>query len=191
MDMGFCKLLNLDFKEKVCGGEAKLHLVRRGARRSAEAFVVEGSKQYIQNFVKNRVREINGNYPSKRKRRSEAPCVNDFQENGKDYFQLQLEFLASRLRHRFFKSLLELVSDEICSKASSCALEFLIQILETSKKSRFKAKESDAVCILIELLPDLNRSKSKKTLFLIKLLCDFIYRAGYCHVINGWGVLST
>ncbi|GKV43989.1 hypothetical protein SLEP1_g51218 [Rubroshorea leprosula] len=130
------------------------------------------------------VHEINGNYPSKRKRRSEAPCVNDFQENGKDYLQLQLEFLASRLRHRFFKSLLEFVSDEICSKASSCALEFLIEILETSKKSRFKAIESDVVCVLIELLPDLNRSKSEKILFLIKLLCDFIQKAGYCHVIN-------
>ncbi|GKV46125.1 hypothetical protein SLEP1_g53132 [Rubroshorea leprosula] len=103
-----------------------------------------------------------------RKGRSEAPCVNDFQENGKDYFRLQLEFLASRLRHRFFKSLLELVSDEICSKASSCALEFLIEILETSKKSRFKVIESNTVCVLIELLPDLNRSKSEKILFLIK-----------------------
>ncbi|GLT73716.1 hypothetical protein SLA2020_455540 [Shorea laevis] len=72
----------------------------------------------------------------------------------------------------FFKSLLELVSDQICSKASSCVLEFLIEILETSKKSRFKAIESGAVCVLIELLPDSNRSKSEKILFLIKLLCE-------------------
>lgn len=72
----------------------------------------------------------------------------------------------------FFKSLLELASDEICTKASSCALEVLVEILGPSKKSRLRAIEAGAVCVLIELLPDSNRSKSEKVLLLIKLLCE-------------------
>ncbi|XVE90839.1 hypothetical protein DITRI_Ditri20bG0108300 [Diplodiscus trichospermus] len=71
-----------------------------------------------------------------------------------------------------FKSLLELVYDEIGSKASSCALELLIEILAPSKKNRLKAIEAGAVCVLIELLPESNRSKCEKMLLLIKLLCE-------------------
>ncbi|MBA0882054.1 hypothetical protein Goshw_028462 [Gossypium schwendimanii] len=71
-----------------------------------------------------------------------------------------------------FKSLLELVYDGICNKASSYALEILFEILSSSKKSRLKAIEAGAICILIELLPDSNRSKSEKMLLLIKLLCE-------------------
>ncbi|KAL5560685.1 hypothetical protein UlMin_036896 [Ulmus minor] len=71
-----------------------------------------------------------------------------------------------------FKSLLELVSDEICTKASSCALEVLIDILDSSKKSRLKAIEAGAICVLVELLPESNRSRSEKILMLIKLLCE-------------------
>lgn len=72
----------------------------------------------------------------------------------------------------FFKSILELVSDEICTKASSCALEVLIEILGSSKKSRLRAIEAGAVCVFIELLPDSNRSKCEKVLRLLKLLCE-------------------
>ncbi|KAL0425491.1 UNVERIFIED_CONTAM: E3 ubiquitin-protein ligase PUB23 [Sesamum radiatum] len=72
----------------------------------------------------------------------------------------------------FFKSLLEIVSDEICTKASSSALKLLIEILEASKKSRLKAIEAGGVCTLVELLPDSNRSKTEKILKLIKLLCE-------------------
>ncbi|KAK4410954.1 E3 ubiquitin-protein ligase PUB23 [Sesamum angolense] len=72
----------------------------------------------------------------------------------------------------FFKSLLEIVSDEICTKASSSALKLLIVILEASKKSRLKAIEAGGVCTLVELLPDSNRSKTEKILKLIKLLCE-------------------
>ncbi|XP_057807571.1 E3 ubiquitin-protein ligase PUB23-like [Salvia miltiorrhiza] len=72
----------------------------------------------------------------------------------------------------FFKSLLEIVSDEICSKASSCALKLLIQMLEASKKSRLKAIEAGAVCTLVELLPESSRSKCEKIMQLIKLLCQ-------------------
>ncbi|KAF8412814.1 hypothetical protein HHK36_000785 [Tetracentron sinense] len=71
-----------------------------------------------------------------------------------------------------FKSLLELLSDEICTKASSCALDVLMEILGASKNNRLKAIEAGAVCILIELLPDSNRSKCEKMLRLIKLLCE-------------------
>lgn len=72
----------------------------------------------------------------------------------------------------FFKSLLELVSDEICTKASSCALEVLIEIMSLSKKSRLQAIEAGAICLLIELLPDSSRSKCEKILLLMKLLCE-------------------
>ncbi|PHT95256.1 hypothetical protein T459_03138 [Capsicum annuum] len=72
----------------------------------------------------------------------------------------------------FFKSLMEIVSDEICSKASSCALQVLIDILEKSKKSRLKAIEAGAMCTLIEILPDSSKSKSEKIMYLIKMLCE-------------------
>ncbi|KAE8684954.1 E3 ubiquitin-protein ligase PUB23-like [Hibiscus syriacus] len=70
------------------------------------------------------------------------------------------------------KSLLELVYDEICSKASSYALEVLFEVVSLSKKSRLKAIEAGAVCVLIELLPDSNRSKCEKMLLVMKLLCE-------------------
>ena len=70
-----------------------------------------------------------------------------------------------------FKSLLELFSDEINTKASSCALDVLIEILGKGK-NRLKAIEAGAVCVLIELLPDAGRSKCEKMLFLLKLLCE-------------------
>ncbi|CAI9760498.1 unnamed protein product [Fraxinus pennsylvanica] len=72
----------------------------------------------------------------------------------------------------FYKSLLEIISDEICTKASSCALQVLLGILDASKKSRLKAIEAGAVCTLIELLPDSNRSKCEKIMQLIKLICE-------------------
>jgi hypothetical protein len=65
-----------------------------------------------------------------------------------------------------------MVSDEICTKASSCALEVLIEILGSSKKCRLRAIEAGAVCVLVELLPDSNRPKCEKVLLLIKLLCE-------------------
>ncbi|PON87522.1 Coatomer beta subunit [Trema orientale] len=72
----------------------------------------------------------------------------------------------------FFKSLLELVSDEICAKASSAALEVLTEILGKSKKSRLRAIEAGAVCVLVELLPESNRSKCERILHLVKLVCE-------------------
>ncbi|KAH0766088.1 hypothetical protein KY285_001959 [Solanum tuberosum] len=72
----------------------------------------------------------------------------------------------------FFKSLMEIMSDEICSKASSCALQVLIDILEKSKKSRLKAIEAGAMCTLIEILPDSSKSKSEKIMYLIKMMCE-------------------
>ncbi|KAI3787458.1 hypothetical protein L1987_41943 [Smallanthus sonchifolius] len=71
-----------------------------------------------------------------------------------------------------FKSILELASDEIATKASSSAFQILIKILDSSKKSRSKAIEAGAMCTLIELLPDSNRSKCEKILNIIKLLCE-------------------
>ena len=83
------------------------------------------------------------------------------------------KFVIQDQGFEFFRSLLELVSDDqICTKASASALELLIEILGSSKKSRLKAIEAGAVCILIELLPDSNRSKCEKMLLLLKLLCE-------------------
>ncbi|XP_058085483.1 E3 ubiquitin-protein ligase PUB23-like [Magnolia sinica] len=79
---------------------------------------------------------------------------------------------ASDLDMDIFKSLLELLSDEICTNASSCALDVLIEISSSSRKNRLKAIEAGAVCVLIDLLPDTNRSKCEKMLLLIKLLCE-------------------
>ncbi|KAF9623641.1 hypothetical protein IFM89_003648 [Coptis chinensis] len=71
-----------------------------------------------------------------------------------------------------FKSLLELLSDEINNKASSCALDALIEILRASKKNRLKAIEAGAMCVLIELLVDSAKSKCERMLLIIKLLCE-------------------
>jgi hypothetical protein len=71
-----------------------------------------------------------------------------------------------------FKSILELVSDEISTKTGSCALKVFIEILNSSKKTRLKAIQAGAICTLIELLPETNRSKCEKILHIIKLLCE-------------------
>ncbi|KAL8235620.1 hypothetical protein R6Q59_016701 [Mikania micrantha] len=71
-----------------------------------------------------------------------------------------------------FKSMLELASDELSIKASSSSLQVLIKILDSSKKSRSRVIEAGAMCTLIELLPDSNRSKCEKILQIIKLLCE-------------------
>ncbi|KAL4015334.1 hypothetical protein IC575_027579 [Cucumis melo] len=90
-----------------------------------------------------------------------------------------------------FKSILELASDEIIKKASaiktmdsstitqcrygtlfSSALELLIEIMESSKKSRLLSIEAGAVCVMIDLLPDSNRSKCEKILYILKLLSE-------------------
>ncbi|KAK4476479.1 hypothetical protein RD792_015633 [Penstemon davidsonii] len=82
-------------------------------------------------------------------------------------------FITEDLGIDFFKSLLEIISDEMCStKASSCALNLLLQILNTSKKSRIKAIEAGGICTLIELLPDSNRPRCEKIMELIKCLCE-------------------
>ena len=72
----------------------------------------------------------------------------------------------------FFKPLLELVSDEFPTKASSCALDVMIEILSSSKRSRVKAIEAGAVWILIELLPESGRSKCERMLQILQSLCE-------------------
>ncbi|XP_062173740.1 E3 ubiquitin-protein ligase PUB23-like [Alnus glutinosa] len=94
-----------------------------------------------------------------------APSHLRWQKNGYDW-----NFVIQGVD--FFKSLLEMVSDEICTKASSCALEVLIEIPGSSKKCRLRAIEAGAVCVLVELQPDSNRPICEKVLLLIKLLCE-------------------
>ncbi|XP_008796330.2 E3 ubiquitin-protein ligase PUB23-like [Phoenix dactylifera] len=71
-----------------------------------------------------------------------------------------------------FKSLLELLSDEISTKLSSCSLDLLLEIVAASKKNPLKAIEAGAVCILIELLPDARQHNCEKILLLLKRLCE-------------------
>ncbi|XP_022155721.1 E3 ubiquitin-protein ligase PUB23-like [Momordica charantia] len=90
-----------------------------------------------------------------------------------------------------FKSIFELASDEMNKQAStlmlrdfstipkcrcetlfSSTLKLLIEIMESSKKSRLRSIEAGAVCIMIDLLPDLNRSKCERTLHILKLLSE-------------------
>lgn len=54
----------------------------------------------------------------------------------------------------------------------SSALELLIEIMESSKKSRLLSIEAGAVCVMIDLLPDSNRSKCEKILYILKLLSE-------------------
>lgn len=96
--------------------------------------------------------------------------ISTFQKLGRaDY---QWNYVVQDQGIDFFKSLLEILSDENCTKASPCALQVLVQVLEESKKSRLKAIEAGAVCTLIELLPDSNPSKCEKIMQLIKLMCE-------------------
>lgn len=97
-------------------------------------------------------------------------AISMFEKMAKSKFDWS--FVAQEQGIDLFKSLLDLVSDEICTKASSCALKVLIEILTSSKKTRLKAIEAGAICTLIELLPESNRSKCEKILHIIKLLCE-------------------
>lgn len=72
----------------------------------------------------------------------------------------------------FFRSLLELLSDDIATKASAAALEVLINLFVASKKSRLKAVELGAVHLFLELLPDSTRQRCEKLLLLLKILCE-------------------
>ncbi|KAL6008494.1 hypothetical protein ACLOJK_034006 [Asimina triloba] len=71
-----------------------------------------------------------------------------------------------------FKCLLEVLSDGVCAKASSCALDALIEISGSSRRNKLKAIEAGAICVLVELLPDSSRHKCEKMLFLMKRLCE-------------------
>ncbi|CAA7406652.1 unnamed protein product [Spirodela intermedia] len=72
----------------------------------------------------------------------------------------------------FFRSLLELLSDDIAAKASAAALEVLINLFVASKKSRLKAVELGAVHLFLELLPESTRQRCEKLLFLLTMLCE-------------------
>lgn len=72
-----------------------------------------------------------------------------------------------------FRSLLELLSDEISTKLSSCSLDVLLEIVAASKKNHRKAIEAGAVCILVELLPDASQHNCEKILLLLKRLCEY------------------
>ncbi|XP_072956600.1 E3 ubiquitin-protein ligase PUB22-like [Typha angustifolia] len=71
-----------------------------------------------------------------------------------------------------FKSLLELLSDEISTKLSSCSLDILLEIISKSKNNRVKAIEAGAVRVSIELLPDATRHHCEKILLLLRRLCE-------------------
>ncbi|KVI00568.1 Armadillo-like helical [Cynara cardunculus var. scolymus] len=103
-------------------------------------------------------------------REARLHTISIFQEIAKSDFTWNL--IVNDLGVSMFKSLLEFLSDEICTKESSFILQVWIKILDSSKRSRLKAIEAGAICTLIELLPDSNRSKCEKILQIIKLLCE-------------------
>ncbi|KZV57965.1 hypothetical protein F511_12121 [Dorcoceras hygrometricum] len=90
----------------------------------------------------------------------------------------------------FFKTLLDILSDENCTKASSCSLQVLVDILDSSKKSRLKSIEAGAICTLVELLPDSNRWKCEKIMYLIKLMCESA-EGRLALVEHGMGIASV
>ncbi|KAF3789291.1 E3 ubiquitin-protein ligase [Nymphaea thermarum] len=71
-----------------------------------------------------------------------------------------------------FKALLELLSDGICTEATSSVLEILVDILAVSRYSRVKAVEAGSVGVLIELMPDSSRGRCEKMMVVLKLLCQ-------------------
>ncbi|KAJ0989965.1 hypothetical protein J5N97_008321 [Dioscorea zingiberensis] len=72
-----------------------------------------------------------------------------------------------------FKSLMDLLSDEISGELGSYSLEVLLSLIASSKKNRVKVIEAGAVCVLIELLSDIaNRHKCEKMMLFLKRLCE-------------------
>ncbi|XP_047336080.1 E3 ubiquitin-protein ligase PUB23-like [Impatiens glandulifera] len=71
-----------------------------------------------------------------------------------------------------FKSIFDIISDEINTKPASYALELMIHFFASSKKNRKKAIEAGAIPAIIELLPEASRSKTEKLVHLIELSCE-------------------
>ncbi|KAK8946062.1 E3 ubiquitin-protein ligase PUB23 [Platanthera guangdongensis] len=82
--------------------------------------------------------------------------------------------LADELHHcaDVFKSLLDLLCDEVSGKLSSSSLDLLLDAVARSKTNRLKAIEAGAVRVLIELLPEAGRHRGERTLLLLKRLCE-------------------
>ncbi|XP_071722489.1 E3 ubiquitin-protein ligase PUB23-like [Rutidosis leptorrhynchoides] len=74
-----------------------------------------------------------------------------------------------------FKALIELISDDVSSKASYRALKVIISILSSSRLIHSKVVEAGLINVLVDLLSDselsISDSKCEKMLHLIKLLC--------------------
>ncbi|KAG0456967.1 hypothetical protein HPP92_022124 [Vanilla planifolia] len=71
-----------------------------------------------------------------------------------------------------FKSLLDLLSDDMSTLLSHSSLHFLLEAVAGSQVNRVKAVEAEALRVLIELLPDAGRQRSEKTLLMLKRLCE-------------------
>lgn len=70
------------------------------------------------------------------------------------------------------KSLLELLSDEVSRKLSSCALNVLLDVVECSRSGPTKAMEVCIVDVLVELLAEADdRRDAEQILLLLKPLC--------------------
>jgi hypothetical protein len=82
------------------------------------------------------------------------------------------EFIA-RERIDIFQGLLEIITREVCHKAATAALVVLIAICKNSRKNRLKAIETGAVFYLIEILPEAEKPKCEKMLYLLDMLLDY------------------
>eukprot|EP01018_Ginkgo_biloba_P032342 Gb_17119 [translate_table: standard] len=71
-----------------------------------------------------------------------------------------------------FQGLLELLTDEVSHQATVAALDILRAILCTSRRNRIRAIEAGAVFVLIELLPEAQKTKCEKMLEVLDMLLD-------------------
>ena len=70
------------------------------------------------------------------------------------------------------KSLLELLSDEVSRKLSSCALDVLLDVVECSRSGPTKAMEVCVVDVLVDLLAEADDHRNaEQILLLLKPLC--------------------
>ncbi|GLJ55801.1 hypothetical protein SUGI_1198140 [Cryptomeria japonica] len=85
-----------------------------------------------------------------------------------------LERFVMNANDDLIEGLLEVLTEEVCHKATVAALEVLTAMSSTSRRSRIKAIQAGAVSALIESLPDQSVEKKKiceRMLCLLDVLC--------------------
>lgn len=86
--------------------------------------------------------------------------------------QNRLQQLVANANEDLIEGLLQLLTEEVCSQATTSSLEILMAICSPSRNNRVKAIEAGAIYILIELLPESQRMSCEKMLCLLDILCE-------------------